>query len=87
MVRKIIGPLLLLPALLFGQYNRPGSTDAQFLKIGVSPRATAMSDAYIAVVNGAEATYYNSAALPWGWNFPASCRFVLRESQSSFPPA
>jgi hypothetical protein len=65
MIRKIIGPLLLLPALLFGQYNRPGSTDAQFLKIGVSPRATAMSDAYIAVVNGAEATYYNPAALPW----------------------
>jgi len=65
MVRKIIGPLLLVPMLLHGQYNRPGSTDAQFLKIGVSPRATALSDAYIAVVNGAEATYYNSAALPW----------------------
>ncbi len=65
MVRKLIGPLLLVPALLYGQYDRPGSTDAQFLKIGVSPRATALSDAYISVVNGAEATYYNSAALPW----------------------
>jgi hypothetical protein len=50
---------------LFSQYDRPGSTDAQFLKIGVSARGTALSDAYIAVVHGAEATYYNSAALPW----------------------
>ena len=65
MVRKGIFPLLLVPALLFGQYDRPGSTDAQFLKIGVSPRATALADAYIAIANGAEATYYNSAAMPW----------------------
>jgi hypothetical protein len=64
MVRKIVGFLVLVPMLLYGQYNRPGSTDAQFLKIGVSPRATALSDAYIAVVTGAEATYYNAAALP-----------------------
>ncbi|MBM4160358.1 MAG: PorV/PorQ family protein [Ignavibacteria bacterium] len=65
MIRRIFGFVVLLPALLYSQYNRPGSTDAQFLKIGVSPRGTAMSDAYIAAVNGAEATYYNSAALPW----------------------
>lgn len=64
MIRRIIGLVMLLPVLLYSQYNRPGSTDAQFLKIGVSPRGTAMSDAYIAAVNGAEATYYNSAALP-----------------------
>lgn len=64
MIRKIIGLVVLLPVMLYSQYNRPGSTDAQFLKIGVSPRGTAMSDSYIAAVNGAEATYYNSAALP-----------------------
>jgi len=46
------GLLLLIPALVCAQYDRPGSTDAQFLKIGVSPRAAAMSDAYIAVVTG-----------------------------------
>jgi hypothetical protein len=51
--------------MCLAQYDRPGSTDAQFLKIGVSPRGTALSDAYIAVVGGAEATYYNSSALPW----------------------
>jgi hypothetical protein len=57
--------ILLFPAFCLAQYDRPGSTDAQFLKIGVSPRGTALSDAYIAVVGGAEATYYNSSALPW----------------------
>jgi hypothetical protein len=51
--------------LLVAQYDRPGSTDAQFLKIGVSPRGTAMGDAFIAVVDGAEATYYNPAMLAW----------------------
>ena len=65
LIPKVISLLLLLPAITLSQYNRPGNTDAQFLKIGVSPRGTAMADAYIAVVNGAEATYYNSAALPW----------------------
>ena len=65
MKRTLIGFLVLLPAVLFGQYNRPGSTDAQFLKIGVSARGTGMADAYMAAVNGADAAYYNSAALPW----------------------
>jgi hypothetical protein len=57
--------LLSVPGFLFGQYNRPGSTDAQFLKIGVSARGAGMSDAYLAVVEGADATYYNPAAMPW----------------------
>ncbi len=65
MIYKFMCALILLPAVLCAQYDRPGSTDAQFLKIGVSPRGTAMGDAYIAVVNGAEATYYNSAMLAW----------------------
>jgi len=61
----LIGILLFLPVLLYAQYNRPGSTDAQFLKIGVSARGTGMADAYLASVEGAEATYYNPAAMPW----------------------
>jgi hypothetical protein len=54
-----------MTSLSFAQYDRPGSTDAQFLKIGVSPRGTGMGDAYIASVKNAEATQYNIAALPW----------------------
>lgn len=65
MKHTLIGMLVLLPALLYAQYTRPGSTDAQFLKIGVSARATGMADAYLAIPNGAEATYYNAAAMPW----------------------
>lgn len=65
MKHTLIGMLVLLPALLYAQYTRPGSTDAQFLKIGVSARATGMADAYLAAPNGAEATYYNAAAMPW----------------------
>lgn len=65
MLKKIIFVIFFLPTILLAQYERPGSTDAQFLKIGVSPRGAGMSDAYIAVVEGAEATYYNPAALAW----------------------
>jgi hypothetical protein len=65
MIRKLLVLCLLGPVTVHSQYNRPGSTDAQFLKIGVSARGAAMSDAYIAAVNGADATYYNSSALPW----------------------
>ncbi len=63
MTKKLISILLLLPGLVWAQYERPGSTDAQFLKIGVSARATGMGNAYISVVEGAEAAYYNAAAL------------------------
>ena len=65
MKHTLIGILLFLPVLLYAQYNRPGSTDAQFLKIGVSARGTGMADAYLASVEGAEATFYNPAAMPW----------------------
>ncbi|MCF8242334.1 MAG: PorV/PorQ family protein [Melioribacteraceae bacterium] len=63
MLKRIFIALVFLPILLTAQYERPGSTDGQFLKIGVSPRGTAMADAYISAVTGAEGTYYNSAAL------------------------
>lgn len=56
---------LALPPVAWAQYERPGSTDAQFLKIGVSARGAGMGDAFIAVVDGAEAAFYNPAALAW----------------------
>lgn len=65
MSRKLLYIIIFLPAICLAQYDRPGSTDAQFVKIGVSPRGTAMSDAFIAVVNGAESMYYNASAMPW----------------------
>jgi hypothetical protein len=64
-MKKLLFILSIFHTVLIAQYDRPGSTDAQFLKIGVSSRGTAMGDAYIAIVKNAEAAYYNSAALPW----------------------
>lgn len=59
----LAGVLLLVPMAARAQYERPGSTTAQFLKIGVHARASAMGDAYIAMPEGAEAVYYNPAGL------------------------
>ena len=55
---------LLLTSMLIGSgYKRPGSTSAQFLKIGVSARAIGVGEAYTAVTQGADAFFYNPAAL------------------------
>jgi len=52
-------------AIVFSSYgyNRPGSAGAQFLLIGPSPRGMAMSNAIISFPWGAEAAYYNPAAI------------------------
>lgn len=65
MLKKNITALLIFTSVAFAQFQRPGSTDAQFLKIGISPRGTGLGDAYIAAAEGAEGTYYNCAALAW----------------------
>ena len=43
--------------------QRVGTSAAQFLKIGVGPRAEAMGQAYIAIANDAEALFYNPAGI------------------------
>ena len=63
MIKKLSTIILLLPIFIFAQYERPGSSSAQFLKIAVSPRAAGMGDSYISISEGAEATHYNTAAL------------------------
>ena len=49
--------------MVYGQYERPGSTSAQFLKIDISPAAAAMGGSYYSVASGATALYYNPAAI------------------------
>lgn len=63
MYRAILILTVLLTNIVNAQYDRPGSTSAQFLNIGVNARAAALGNAYIAIVNGPEATYYNPALL------------------------
>ena len=66
---KIIIILLLFSLSAWAQLfpnlggQRVGTSSAQFLKIGVGPRAVAMGEAYIAVANDAEALYYNPAGI------------------------
>lgn len=55
--------MIVLTYSAFAQYERPGSTTAQFLKIDISPRGAGMAGAYIAVVEGAEGVYYNPAII------------------------
>jgi len=43
--------------------QRVGTSAAQFLKIGVGPRAEAMGQAYVAIANDAEALFYNPAGI------------------------
>ena len=43
--------------------QRVGTATAQFLKIGVGARATAMGDAFVAVANDASALYWNPAGI------------------------
>jgi hypothetical protein len=62
-MKKVFLLLLLFSTYVSAQYERPGSTSAQFLRISPSARAAGMSNAYISVVNNAEATFFNPAAL------------------------
>ena len=43
--------------------QRAGISTAQFLKIGVGARASAMGEAFIAVSNDASALYWNAAGI------------------------
>jgi hypothetical protein len=52
---------LLLAGSLYGQ--KVGTTSLQFLKVMPTARATGMGDAYVAVSTGADATFWNPAAL------------------------
>ena len=60
---RICKILLVLTTMVYGQYERPGSTSAQFLKIDISPAAAAMGGSYYSVASGATALYYNPAAI------------------------
>lgn len=62
-MKKYTVTLVLLFSFVIGQYERPGSSAAQFLDIGVNPRAEAMAGAFISMASGAGACYYNPAAL------------------------
>ena len=50
------------PTILGGP-SRAGTAAAQFLQIGVSPRAAGLGDSYVALVNDASGAFYNPGVL------------------------
>src|SRR5690349_12762060 len=56
-------PLLCLGLTTAIQAADPGTTAANFLKLGAGPRAVAMGDAQVGVADDVYATYWNPAGL------------------------
>ena len=69
LIVKHLALMALILLTLFAQgaqgeiFEKVGTFGAQFLKIGVSARATAMGSAYTAVSDNAEALYWNPAGI------------------------
>ncbi len=61
---KVFMSIILLSSLIHAQnLTKSGTTAAQFLKIGVGPRALGMGGAFVATSDDISATYWNPAGL------------------------
>ena len=60
---KAVIYVIALPLQCLPQSGDGGNTGLAFLKVGVGARATAMGEAYTALTDDANATYWNPAAL------------------------
>lgn len=63
MKRRLLLPLLLLTTGLSGDFNKVGTTTAQFLKLGAGARAMAMGGAGAALTADGYSAYWNPAGL------------------------
>jgi hypothetical protein len=63
MKRFLLLAILLIPGVLLSQYERPGTTLGQSLRIGPNARACGMGEAYLSIAEDASALYYNPAGL------------------------
>ncbi|MEW6608801.1 MAG: UPF0164 family protein, partial [bacterium] len=55
--------VILLPHPALAISSKAGKAGANFLKIGISPRASAMGEAFCAVADDVNSIYYNPAGL------------------------
>ena len=63
MKRYLLFAILMIPGILFSQYERPGTTLGQSLRIGPHAGACGMAEAYLSIADDASALYYNPAGL------------------------
>jgi hypothetical protein len=61
-MRKLL-LLLCWSSLIFADFDKVATTNAQFLKFGVGPRAMGMGGGFVALANDGTATYWNPAGL------------------------
>ncbi len=62
-MRKLFIAILLFITVSTYGFDKVGSSAAQFLKIGVGTRATAMSGSYVALANDVSSLYWNPAGI------------------------
>src|SRR5258706_15883429 len=63
-IKRWVGILgLLVTWAGFAAASDPGTTAANFLKLGIGPRAIAMGNAQVGLANDVYATYWNPAGL------------------------
>lgn len=68
--------MLLLSNQSYGQFSKAGRTTYQFLKIGVSARASGMGEAIIANTQDVNSVFWNPAAITQIENLQASFNYV-----------
>lgn len=66
----------LIPGIALGFLWHPGTTGSTFLKLGVGARPVAMGGAYTAIVDDANALFWNPAGLGMAQRFEGSCMLM-----------
>lgn len=67
--------ILLLIANAYSK-ERPGKTSAQFLRIGPSPRAASMGNAFCSMIGEADSLYYNPSSISFMENISLSLSYI-----------
>ena len=63
-MKKLLLLFVVVSFCAYGQdFSKVGTAAAQFLKIGVGARASAMGEAYVAIANDVDALYWNPAGI------------------------
>ena len=62
-MRRLLIVLLSFSSVAFGEFDKVGTTTAQFLKMGVGARARGMGGSFVALADDGTAHYWNPAGM------------------------